>query len=258
MSRIRLIHWNAAEATDRIALLRELGHVVDYEAFTPAVIRGLESHLPDAVLIDLGRLPAQGRDVGIMLRHRKRTRPVPLVFAGGEPAKVDRIKQQLPDAVYTSWKSIRRALQRAIAHPPSNPIAPSSALAGYAGTPLPKKLGIKAGSVVALVNAPDDFAATLGALPDGVTLRNGMRGRSDLVIWFAKSSRELTDRIDKLAAKVEAGGMWIAWRKKTSRAATDLTQAEVRRVGLASGLVDYKICAIDDTWSALKFARRRE
>ena len=131
-------------------------------------------------------------------------------------------------------------------------------MAGYSGTPLVKKLGIKPNAVVALVGAPEKFDKTLGALPEGVVLRTHARGRRNLTIWFAKSTADLKRRIKPMAAAVEKGGLWIAWPKKASGVLTDLTQHDVRSTGLAAGLVDYKICAIDDTWSGLLFARRKK
>jgi hypothetical protein len=255
--RVRLIHWNAAEAKERAAKLREAGYTPDARPFAPAFLRQLRERRPAAVVIDLSRMPAQGRDVGIALRHAAGTRRIPIVFVDGEPEKVARVKRHLPDAVYTSWGRIRSSLRRAIARPPKQPAVPPSTLAGYAGTPLAKKLGIKADTVVALVGAPPGFEDTLGALPEGVTLRRRARGKRDLTVWFTKSRKDLEQRIHAMAAQVGDGGLWIAWPKKTSGIATDLTQAEVRRIGLSSGLVDYKICAVDATWSSLKFARRK-
>jgi hypothetical protein len=223
----------------------------------PAVLRQLNANPPAAVVIDLSRLPAQGRDMGLAVRHGKSTRAVPLVFFGGDVHKVGKIKQQLPDAEYATWRHFRSALKRAIANPPADPTVPASLLAGYAGTPLPKKLGIKEGFTVTIVGAPPDVADTLGELPTGTRLKRQLRGRSDLIIWFVRSKRDLERRIGRMAGAVGSGGMWIAWPKKTSGVVTDLTQVEVRRLGLASGLVDYKICAIDQTWSGLKFALRK-
>ena len=127
-------------------------------------------------------------------------------------------------------------------------------MAGYSGTPLPQKLGIKPGSVVAVVAAPDGFEALLDPLPPGASLRADARGRPDLALWFVCSSRELrSDRIDRLA---DGRPLWIAWPKKTSGVETDLTESVVRQAGLARGLVDTKVCAIDETWSGLLFRRR--
>ncbi len=258
MQRVRLIHWDVVEADEKAAELRVAGYRVDCEPLTPAVLRALKCDPPAAVVIDLSRLPGQGRDVGLAIRHAKTTRGVPLVFVGGDSNKVGQISQQLPDAEYTGWSRIRSALKRAIANPPKDPVVPESALAGYAGTPLPKKLGIKENSVVALIDTPQGFERQIGALPPGVTFRRTARGRPDLIIWFAKSSKHLSKRMAWMAELTGQGGIWIAWPKEASGMTTDLTQAVVRKLGLAAGLVDYKICAIDSTWSGLKFARRKQ
>ena len=130
-------------------------------------------------------------------------------------------------------------------------------MAGYSGTPLVKKLGIKEGSRVALVNAPDDFQATLGVLPEDVKLMKPSTKSLDLILFFVISERILVRDFAKLAARLVSNGMiWIAWPKKSSGVATDLTFERVQRIGLDAGLVDVKICAIDDTWSGLKFVYR--
>lgn len=130
-------------------------------------------------------------------------------------------------------------------------------MAGYSGTPLPKKLGIKENARVALVNPPPDFATTLGELPPGAQLVRQARAPLDVIVWFTKSESELLKRFAELAAKLTpAGGLWIAWPKKASGVPTDLTDANVRATGLASGLVDNKVCAIDETWSGLRFVIR--
>ncbi len=254
--RVQLIHWKAAEAKGRAERLRAAGYAVTYAELNPEGLRQLQRNPPAAVVIDLSRLPAQGRDVALTLRRAKPTRHVPLVLVDGDPKKVAGIRKLLPDATYTSWGRIRGALGRAIARPPADPVVPASALAGYSGRPLVKKLGIKSNWVVALVGAPADFERILGPLPEGVTLRRQARGRRDLTLWFARSRKELDGRIERVAASLGTGGLWIAWPKKASGVETDLTEAEVRRVGLAAGLVDYKICAIDATWSGLRFAVR--
>jgi hypothetical protein len=171
-------------------------------------------------------------------------------------ADVAALSRQARQIDHHGGRRIRGTLKRAIANPPVDPVKPESVLAGYSGTPLPKKLGIKSGSTVVLVNGPADFEKTLGELPDDVHLKRQLRGRFELIIWFARSKNELDRRIEGMAAKVTEG-MWIAWPKKASGVITDLTPTEVRESGLDNGLVDYKICAIDETWSGLKFARRK-
>ena len=133
-------------------------------------------------------------------------------------------------------------------------------MAGYSGTPLPKKLGIKEEARLALVGAPGDFVeSTLTPLPDRVELRTRARGPLDVIVFFTKSREELERRFGKLAAALDpAGALWIAWPKRSSGVATDLTEDVLREVGLPQGLVDNKVCAIDDTWSGLRFVIRKE
>jgi hypothetical protein len=130
-------------------------------------------------------------------------------------------------------------------------------MAGYSGTPLVKKLGIKEGSRVALVNAPENFETELGELPDNVKFMKSTTRSLDIILLFVLSERILAKDFAKLAAHLTSNGMiWIAWPKKSSGVTTDLTFERVQRIGLDAGLVDVKICAIDDTWSALKFVYR--
>ena len=130
-------------------------------------------------------------------------------------------------------------------------------MAGYSSTPLPKKLGIKEGSRIALINAPGDFARELGELPLNAEIVTRVTKPLDIVLLFVLNERALLRDFDKLAKKLASNGMiWVAWPKKSSGVATDLSFDRVQRIGLDSGLVDVKICAIDDVWSGLKFVIR--
>jgi hypothetical protein len=126
---------------------------------------------------------------------------------------------------------------------------------GYSGTPLIRKLGIKPGARLQFVSEPRQFAGLLGELPDGSRIAS--RGVLDFAILFVRTQSDLKKGFGRLRDRLESNGMlWVAWPKKTSGVATDLTEGVVRTFGLESGLVDVKICAIDDTWSGLKFVRR--
>lgn len=130
-------------------------------------------------------------------------------------------------------------------------------MAGYSGTPLPKKLGIKDGSRIVLINAPQDFESELGELPDNVEFIKRPTKSLDIILFFVLTERALARDFAKLAAKITANGMmWIAWPKKSSGVVTDLSEQRVREIGLNAGLVDVKVCAIDETWSGLKFVYR--
>ena len=128
--------------------------------------------------------------------------------------------------------------------------------AGYSGTPLPKKLGIAEGTTVALVGAPADL---LGDLPAGVTVKRQARGKADVVVAFFTEQRDFERRIDALGRMIfPTGGLWVAWPKKASGVATTMNENVVRAVALPLGLVDNKVCAIDETWSGLRVVWRRE
>ena len=130
-------------------------------------------------------------------------------------------------------------------------------MAGYSGTPLSKKLGIKPGARVALVRAPEGFEHSLNPMPDGARLRHQARGQHDVVLFFATRLAELERRFDPLSRAIYAnGGLWIAWPKLASGVPTDLRENVVRDTLLATGLVDIKVCSINDTFSGLKFVRR--
>jgi DUF3052 family protein len=130
--------------------------------------------------------------------------------------------------------------------------------AGYSGTPLPQKLGIKPGGKVTLLDAPDDIEALLEPLPEGALLRRQGRAAADVILLFVKARADLSKRFAPAERTLAEGGrLWVAWPKKTSGVATDLTEDRVREVGLAEGLVDNKVCAIDAVWSGLQFQRRR-
>jgi hypothetical protein len=256
--RIILIHWKPEEAQEKMEFLRKNGYEIIFEPFKgPATLRGWRENPPEVFLIDLTRSPSMGRDVAVALRQYKDTLGIPLVFAGGIPEKVDKIKSLLPDAFYSDWDDILPVVEKAIKNPPKNPIRLDSAMAGYAGTPLPKKLGITENSIVSCLDAPTDLMQILGDLPKNVTLRHNSKEISGLLLWFVRSIEELESGIMGLASRIQKEGVWIVWVKKGSKLYTGVTQADVRRLGLANGLVDYKICAINDTWSALKFAMRK-
>ncbi len=131
--------------------------------------------------------------------------------------------------------------------------------AGYSGTPLVRKLGVKPGMRVHYVAAPEGFGALLGELPDGVRVLARAAPELDLVMLFVVSRAELERRLGGLHAKLAQDGMvWVAWPKRASKVPTDMTEDVVRDVALPRGLVDVKVCAIDETWSGLKLVIRRE
>jgi hypothetical protein len=130
--------------------------------------------------------------------------------------------------------------------------------AGYSGTPLPKKLGIVDGTQFAVRSAPTDFDATLGALPPGAERRRQVRPGLDIVVMFVTRRGDLARAWPQLTAAVApAGAVWVAWPKRASGVPTDITEDVLREELLPTGWVDTKVCAIDATWSGLKFVLRK-
>lgn len=266
MKRVLLVHWHQAECAERAERLRGFGYFVEGhwdQAAGKELTRSVSAEPPAAVVIDLERLPSHGRAIATWLRERKALRTVPIVFVpapggkAGAAEKLARLQEAFPDAVYAPWAKLAQALPKAIANPPRDPVVPKAA--DYSGTPLPKKLGVKAGSRFVVVRPPADFAATLGELPEGVVLGKRLGGAIDVVVLFCRVQAELHADFAKAAACLADGGsLWIAWPKQASGVATDLGDAVVRAYGLAQGLVDTKVCAIDAMWSGLRFSRRRE
>lgn len=126
--------------------------------------------------------------------------------------------------------------------------------AGYSGTPLPKKLGVKEGTRVALLGAPSSFA--LDGLPEGAVVKRGARASADLSLWFVRSQAELLKGVRAMKPRSAGSGLWIVWAKKTSPLFAGVTENDVRGVALAAGMVDFKVCAVDEDWSGLRFNLR--
>jgi hypothetical protein len=127
--------------------------------------------------------------------------------------------------------------------------------AGYSGTPLVQKLGIKEGHRVAALGAPDDFQKTLGKLPAAATMKTALDGKDpyDVILLFVTAKKDLESQFAPTAKRLHpAGGFWIAWPKKASGVKTDVTENTVRDIALGEGLVDNKVCAIDSIWSGLR------
>jgi hypothetical protein len=132
-------------------------------------------------------------------------------------------------------------------------------MAGYSGTPLAKKLGIKPGMLLCVVNAPADYAVLLAPLPENVAIVREASEGPDIIHVFVKRRSELVELINVYKNKIKQNGaIWVSWPKKAAKIATDVTEDTVREVALPLGLVDIKVCAVDDVWSGLKLVIRKE
>jgi len=249
-----LIHFAEHEGLERQQQLEALGFEVAFDfGDSLFVSRLIKASPPDAIVIDLSRIPSHGREVAQSMRGTKATRHLPIVFVDGEPEKVKKTKQFIPDATFTTWGRIKTALPKAIANPPKNPVVPDH---NNWGKPTVAKLGVKPGFKVALVSSPKGFADSLKPWPAKVKLTARPEKDADIYICFAKSSPELQAHL--LAARdAERQTLWLAWPKKASGLKTELDGNIVRETGLRAGWVDFKVCALDATWSGLAFKRRK-
>ena len=168
-------------------------------------LRRVRDDPPEAAVIGLDRLPSHGREVAAWLRQSKATRSVPLLFAGGAADKVARVRALLPDATYTDWARLGPALRSALRAPLADPVVPAP-MAGYSGTPLPKKLGIKEGTLFSTVHAPDGFDATLGELPPEAEWRRRLTAGLDVVVAFYTSRATLAAQWPKLTRAAAPNG----------------------------------------------------
>lgn len=132
-------------------------------------------------------------------------------------------------------------------------------MAGYSGTPLVRKLGIKSDFVLSVINPPDDYSQLVSPLPDGVTIQSIATGELDLAHIFTTSRSELYGEVRRMRDLIKQDGMiWVSWPKKASKVTTDVTEDVVREIALPLGLVDVKVCAVDEIWSGLKLVIRKE
>ena len=256
--RVRVIGASPGASATWLARLEAAGYAIDREPVTgPEDLKRIARQPPRAVVIDLDRAPARGRDIALALRQRVATRRIPIVLVASDRAVFTRLKAVPLETMHAGPEDVVTAVASALAMPPSGAAPVPAATAGYSGTPLPRKLGIKPGMRVVLVKPPDGFAAILEPLPPDVLLRSTNRGARDVTVWFTRSRRELERGMARMAQNLDSGRLWIVWPKKTSPLAADHTGEDVRRVGLAAGLVDFKVCAVDEDWSGLAFVRRR-
>ena len=254
MPRVRLFHWRPDEAKPLIAAMRTAGYTVDYPGDKPDVTwRSLRETPPLAAVIDLTRLPSHGRHVAAEIRSIKSLRHIPIVFVDGDPEKVERIRKDLPDAVYTSRAGLVAALKRV--KPLADPVAPPRMMNRTDRTTA-EKLGIKAGARVALIDPPPDYLRVLGKLPQDVSLEEDPPETLPLTLWFVRDADAYLSGLPATRKRAMAGRIWIVYPK--GRQASGLTQGLIREAALALGLVDYKVCSVNEVWTGLLFTRKKE
>jgi hypothetical protein len=255
MPRIRIIHWKATEAAPLVDACRTCGFEVEYtDADFPVQVKAVRANPPDALVIDLTCRPAFSREVAIAFRRTKYARHIPLVFVDGEPEKVASVRERLPDATYCARKQICAKVKAACAKPVKDPVIPAGVMERYGTRPVAQKLGIREGSAVAVFDPPRDYVAVLGALPEGAELVEDPESVCPVTLWFVRDPRACQAGMRRMQALADRTKLWVVWRKNSTNG---LTQYVVRDTALDAGLVDYKICAVNQEWSAMAFARRK-
>jgi len=255
--KIHLIHWKPAEAAPRIAQLAAAGHEVVYvEPDNSGIMKHIRASAPQAVVIDLSRMPSHGKAVANEIRRASKLRATPIVFAAGESEKVAAIRELFPDALYTSWERIAATLRKA--KPLAEPALPVSASSfeQYAGRPLAQKLGLKAGMKVALFGAPANFDRIAADFPDDIEWLERPSKSAELVLLFAESQAMFEASFGRAAALNLP--IWVFWPKQASGNSTDLTQHIARTIGQSFGYTDCKVCSFDATWSGFLFRLKKK
>jgi CheY-like chemotaxis protein len=257
MPRVRIIHWKPAEAGPLVDACRSSGFQVDYDAEAlsgPAIGRAIRELPPDAVVIDLSRLPSHGRELAVWLRGAKSTRHIPIVFVNGEAGKVEKVREILPDATFATTARVRAAVASACRKRTALPIQPAPMMERYKAKTAAEKLGIKEKSTVAVIDPPRDYLSVLGVLPENADIIEDPESVQSVTLWFVHEPATLLARLRGMCAIAARTRLWILWRKGSDNG---ITQNAVRQAALDRGLVDYKICSVDGRWSGILFARKK-
>jgi hypothetical protein len=256
MLRVRVVHWKDSESGPLLEACRACGFEVEYSAADlPQIARVIRATLPDAVVIDLTRMPSHGRELALAIRARKYTRGIALVFVDGDTEKVEAIRRLLPDATYAARRQLCAKVKAACSQKPAHPVAPPTVMERYGSRTKAQKLGIKENTAVAVFGAPRDYAAVLGEMPEGVEFSEDPKtGTHPVTLWFVRDPRDYRDGLRRMRAIAAKTKLWVAWPKGSKNG---LNGNVVREYANEVGLVDYKICALGEQWSGMVFAPRR-
>jgi hypothetical protein len=250
---VRLFHFKQEESQPLIDVLEAGGFEVSYPGErTLGAMRDLRLLNPHAVVIDLSRMPAYGRYTAAGIRQTKSLRHLPIVFVDGDPKKVDLIRETLPDALYTSRARVVAALKKV--KPPADPVAPPKMMDSYQQRPTALKLGMKEGLRVAVFDPPPGYAKLLGAVPEGVELMEEPTEVLPLTLWFVSDPDSYHFGLRRMRRWAEKSRVWVIYPKGSK---SRLTQFTIREGALAMGMVDYKVCSVDATWTGILFTIKK-
>ena len=248
---VRVFHQRAEEAEPLLSMLRDAGCRVIYNAAPGAPsVREVQREGTSAIVIDLSRLPSHGKAIGAWVRGSKSIRHIPLIFVGGDAAKATAIQLEIPDAVYTSIEKLPEALKRAKA--PTEPVVPRQMMQAMPGRTNAQKLGIGEHASVLVIDPPSDYERVVGAMPRGAEFVEDPPAA--VTLWFAHDAGEFEAALPRRRALAAKGKLWIVWPKgRRDGFNGDFVRARALKVGL----VDYKICSLNETWSGMLFAVKK-
>jgi len=249
--RVRLIHWNATEAEPLIALLKRAGHTVDYDAkFTSAMFKEIRTSPPDAMVIDLTRMPSHGRYVAFSMRQSPKTRQVPVVLVDGDPDKVAITKRQVPDMFFTTRAKLLTAIKAAQKQRLANPIAPGR-LFSYHPRTAAQKMGIGKGARIGVIDGPRDYERVIGEVEEGVEFVEGAQAGCTVLVWFLHDPDAYLEMLPRMRAHLSKMRLWALWRKGGTTKEGAVTPLLIREAAKEFGMIDYKVCSVDKTWSGI-------
>jgi CheY-like chemotaxis protein len=247
---VSLIHWKAEEAQPLIELLEGAGYNVHYAGDQKLMrITELRQVDPFAAVVDLSRMPSYGRYWAADVRA-SRLRELPILFVDGDAERVERVRAAIPDAEYVTADELLAALLRA--KPVTNPVQPERMMASTRSAA--QKLGIKAGSRVAVFGAPRGYAKAIGVLPEGASLEEEPEEIAPVTLWFVREPDTYLAGLRAMKKIAAESKLWVLYPKQKKGVASGITQSLVREAAIKVGFVDYKVCSVDETWTGLAFA----
>jgi hypothetical protein len=250
MPRVQLLNSEGGEAKRLIGQLRASGYTVDH--FDKVSVRPLRESPTHAIVIDLARAPSRGRHLAMWIRSQESIRGIPIVFVNGDEERVEKIRAELPDAIYTSGTKLAGALKRA------KPLA-SPAL-GYGNRTTAQKLGIRDGARVAVIDAPPGYARVVGLLPPGASLEEDPEEALPVTLWFVRDAEVYLAGLPRMRKLAAVGSrLCVIYPKQTARKGRDdgITLLFIRESAEAMGLVPYRTCSVNQTWSGLLFTLKK-
>lgn len=249
---VYLFHWRSEEARQLIEPLRKAGITVYYQPETRPGARNILRNGVQVIVIDLSRLPSHGGAVAAWIRGTRSLRHLPILFVNGESEKVKGIVAKIPDAIHATTRNVATMVHKAAKLQPANPVIPPQMMQSERSTA--EKLGIKQQSRIALIDAPRNYARILGPLPQNVEFEEEAHNGCAITLWFIRDAHEYESALTRNRQLALHSKLWMIWPKGRRGG---LNSNFIREKALQVGLVDYKICSLNEQWSGILFAVKK-